>query len=404
MIKKCLLYIVIIPLLCFPTLVFASNFNITGKNVVLYNLNDDTILYEQNSEEKTNIASLTKIMTALIAIENIDNYNDHVTITANDFIGTNGYSKAGFEIGNQVTYLDLLYGILLPSGAEAVNAIVNNTLGDEEFILAMNAKAESIGLKNTSFSNPIGKDEENNYSTAKDVAILLKYALKNELFKEIFTTKEYITTNGIKLESTLYPYQDFLDINKIAGSKSGFTKGAGRCLASITTLNGVEYLLVVINSTTDENYSAVLDTLTIYDYYNTNYSYQSVLTTNDVIKTLPVKGAKEKEYQITGPENITLFLENGSSDDLEIKYSGVEEIKKGTEKGTKLGTLTISQDDNILYESTVFLNSDINYYHPVLWGGIILFGVLLIILLKNKIKRKHRRRKYGKNKSFRYNS
>ena len=173
-------------------------------------------------------------MTSIVAIEKIDDLNEYITITSKDFEGTNGYSKAGFKINDKVTYLDLLYGIILPSGADAVNAVVNNTYGYDEFINKMNELAKKLNLTNTSFSNPIGKDSPTNYSTAKDLSILLKYALKNETFKTIFTTKRYTTTNNIELKSTILRYaNNEIDVNKIAGAKSGFTKDAGRCLASL---------------------------------------------------------------------------------------------------------------------------------------------------------------------------
>lgn len=376
-----------------PTIVFAASFDITGKNVILYNLNDDTVLYEQNSNEKTSIASLTKIMTTLVALENISDLDETVVITAEDFSGTEGYSKAGFNIGDEVTYLDLLYGIILPSGAEAVNAVVNNTLGYDDFVTEMNNLAQEIGLKNTSFSNPIGKDNVNNYSTASDIATILKFALNNETFKKIFTTKEYTTSNGIDLECTLYPYKDILEIDKITGSKSGFTKEAGRCLASITTLNGVDYLLVVINSTTAQNYSAVLDTITIYDYYSDNYSYQTVLTPKDVLATVPVKWSNQKTYNITIDDTVKLYLENDAIDNLEIDYDGVNEIAEFTKKGTKLGTVTISDGNEILYTADITLDADISYYNPIIFAvGILLVLLIIIIFLKRK-KRKRRRKR-----------
>ena len=376
-----------------PTIVFAASFDITGKNVILYNLNDDTVLYEQNSNEKTSIASLTKIMTTLVALENISDLDETVVITAEDFSGTEGYSKAGFNIGDEVTYLDLLYGIILPSGAEAVNAVVNNTLGYDDFVTEMNNLAQEIGLKNTSFSNPIGKDNVNNYSTASDIATILKFALNNETFKKIFTTKEYTTSNGIDLECTLYPYKDILEIDKITGSKSGFTKDAGRCLASITTLNGVDYLLVVINSTTAQNYSAVLDTITIYDYYSDNYSYQTVLTPKDVLATIPVKWSKQKTYNITTDDTVKLYLENDAIDNLEIDYDGVNEIAEFTKKGTKLGTVTISDGNEILYTADITLDADISYYNPIIFAvGILLVLLIIIVFLKRK-KRKRRRKR-----------
>lgn len=390
--KKLFTFIILV-LTLVPSIVFASSFDITSKYVILYNLNDDEVLFEQDSNKETSIASLTKMMTALVAIENISNLDEEVTITANDFSGTSGYSKAGFSVGDTVTYEDLLYGILLPSGADAVNAIVNNTLGYDSFVTEMNNLAVKIGLSNTSFSNPIGKDDEDNYSTASDIATLLKYALKNETFKKIFTTKEYTTINGITLESTLYPYKDILEVDKIEGSKSGFTKDAGRCLASIATLNGVNYLLVVINASTDQNYSAVLDSLTIYDYYNENYSYQQVLSTNDVIKTIPVKWSKDKTYNIAGSENVELYLENNTAEDLKVTYDGVEQIDAFTKSGTKLGTITISDGNEVLYSTDVILDTDITYYNPIIITVGIIVLLFIILWIIKKLRKKRRRRK-----------
>ncbi len=374
--------------------VSAEEFSITAENVILYNLNDDSIIYEKNSEEKVSIASITKIMTALVAINNIADLSDTVVITEDDFAYTSGYSKAGFGVGDTVTYEDLLYGILLPSGADAVNAVVNNTLGFTDFVEEMNALAQSIGMANTSFSNPVGRDSDTNYSTAKDVAKMLEYALNNPEFKKIFTTKEYTTTSGLTLQSTLMPYKDILDINLIAGSKSGFTKSAGRCLASITTLNDVPYLLVVLDSSLDNNYSAVLDSITIYDYYSNNYSYQTILNDALVIDSIPINSSKTKEYEIKANEDISMYLQNDTIDDLTYEYAGVEEIKYNTKKGSKLGTIKVYDDETLLYESDVYLDSDIEYYNFYLMGIIaVIFLFIVVIIWKTKRRKRHRRRK-----------
>ena len=377
--------------------VCAQDFEISAENVILYNLNDNTILYEKNSDEKVSIASITKIMTSIVALENIDDLNDYVTITLKDFNGTVGYSKAGFNVGDKVTYEDLLYGILLPSGAEAVNAIVNNTLGYDEFIKAMNDTAKKIGLENTSFENPIGKDNVNNYSTVKDVAKMLEYALKNSNFKKIFTTKEYVTTNGINLNSTLMPYKNILNISIIDGSKSGFTSNAGRCLASISTIDDVSYLLVVLNSSLSNAYNAVKDSITIYDYYSNNYSYQLVLESDKVITSLPIKYSKEKEYDITSNDDIKLYLKNDTVDNLTYEFDGVSEIKYNTKKDTYLGTIKIYNEQELLYESEVFLNKDITYYNFYLIGLIVFIVIVILLKLSSKKRKKRKKRKkvYG---------
>lgn len=387
--KKAVFFLFSLFFFCYS--VYAVDFDITGEYVTLYNMNEDTLLYSKNDTKKTSIASLTKMMTTLVAIEEIDNLDKIVTIKERDFEGTVGYSKAGFKVGDKVTYRDLLYGIILPSGADAVNAVVNNTLGYDKFIKKMNEIAKKIGMNDTSYANPVGKDDENNYSTSNDLAKLLKYALKNETFKTIFTTKNYKTSNGINLESTVNRYENILNTNEIKGAKSGFTKDAGRCLASITTLNNVDYLLVVINSSTISPYNAVKDTITIYDYYNNNYGYKNIINDDTFIKEIPVDFSKEKTYKITGSEDIEKYLKNNT--EVTYKYVGSDKVTFNTKKGSKLGVVKIYDGDVLLATSNVYLENNIEYY-PIITYIMIGIAVIFVLLIIKKIKKKkHRRRR-----------
>lgn len=387
--KKAVFFLFSLFFFCYS--VYADDFDITGEYVTLYNMNEDTLLYSKNDTKKTSIASLTKMMTTLVAIEEIDNLDKIVTIKERDFEGTVGYSKAGFKVGDKVTYRDLLYGIILPSGADAVNAVVNNTLGYDKFIKKMNETAKKIGMNDTSYANPVGKDDENNYSTSNDLAKLLKYALKNETFKTIFTTKNYKTSNGINLESTVNRYENILNTNEIKGAKSGFTKDAGRCLASITTLNNVDYLLVVINSSTTSPYNAVKDTITIYDYYNNNYGYKNIINDDTFIKEIPVDFSKEKTYKITGSEDIEKYLKNNT--EVTYKYVGSDKVTFNTKKGSKLGVVKIYDGDVLLATSNVYLENNIEYY-PIITYIMIGIAVIFVLLIVKKInKKKHRRRR-----------
>ena len=371
--------------------VYADDFDITGEYVTLYNMNEDTLLYSKNDTKKTSIASLTKMMTTLVAIEEIDDLDKIVTIKERDFEGTVGYSKAGFKVGDKVTYRDLLYGIILPSGADAVNAVVNNTLGYDKFIKKMNETAKKIGMNDTSYANPVGKDDENNYSTSNDLAKLLKYALKNETFKTVFTTKNYKTSNGLNLESTVNRYENILNTNEIKGAKSGFTKDAGRCLASITTLNNVDYLLVVINSSTTSPYNAVKDTITIYDYYNNNYGYKNIINDDTFIKEIPIDFSKEKTYKITGSEDIEKYLKNNT--EVTYKYVGSDKVTFNTKKGSKLGVVKIYDGDVLLATSNVYLENNIEYYPIITYIMIGIAVVFILLIVKKKKKKKHRRRR-----------
>ena len=382
--KKVVFFLFSLFFFCYS--VYAENFDITGEYVSLYNMNEDILLYSKNDTKKTSIASLTKMMTTLVAIEEID-----VTIKERDFEGTVGYSKAGFKVGDKVTYRDLLYGIILPSGADAVNAVVNNTLGYDKFIKKMNETAKRLGMNDTSYANPVGKDDENNYSTSSDLAKLLKYALKNETFKTIFTTKSYKTSNGINLESTVNSYKNILNTDEIKGAKSGFTKDAGRCLASITTLNNVDYLLVVINSSTTNPYNAVKDTITIYDYYNNNYGYKNIINDDTFIKEIPIDLSKEKTYKITGSEEIEKYLKNDT--EVTYEYVGSDKITFNTKKGSKLGVVNIYDGDVLLATSNVYLENNIEYY-PIITYVLIGIAVIFVLLIIRKLsKKKHRRRR-----------
>lgn len=386
--KKVIFFLFSLFFFCYS--VYADDFDITGEYVTLYNMNEDTLLYSKNDTKKTSIASLTKMMTTLVAIEEIDNLDKIVTIKEKDFEGIVGYSKAGFKVGDKVTYRDLLYGIILPSGADAVNAVVNNTLGYDKFIKKMNETAKKIGMNDTSYANPIGKDDENNYSTSNDLAKLLKYALKNKTFKTIFTTKNYKTSNGLNLESTVNRYENILNTNEIKGAKSGFTKDAGRCLASITTLNNVDYLLVVINSSTTSPYNAIKDTITIYDYYNNNYGYKNIINDDIFIKEIPVDFSKEKTYKITGSEDIEKYLKNNT--EVTYKYVGSDKVTFNTKKGSKLGVVKIYDGDVLLATSNVYLENNIEYYPIITYimiGIAVIFVLLIIKIIKKK---KHHRR------------
>ena len=375
---------------------------IGSSDVILYNLNDDNILYEENSNRKVQVASLTKIMTAIVTIENNKDLSQKVEITSEVFKGIEEYSKAGFKLNDKPTYEELLYGVLLSSGADAVNAIVVNMGGNEKFVSLMNEKAKELNLTNTKFDNAIGMDSENNYSTAKDLAELLKYSLQNEEFKKIFTTRTYnIDRLNLKLSSTLIKYASSgIDISYIKGAKSGFTDGAGYCLASIAEIDDVEYLLVTLGANPKGSKSqAVKDATTIYDYFSENYDYQKVISKGETLKTIKNKFGKEKEYSIYLNEDKELYLKNTVKlDDITYRYNGLEEISSKNKKGDKLGTISLIYKNEVINSYDIYLNDNLEYYHPYLYLTIIVTVVIFVLLLfklkkKNKKKRRHKKRR-----------
>ena len=364
--------------------------DVQAKNVLLYNKNDEKIVYEKNSTEQISIASLTKIMTAVVALEKINDLNLVVQVPEKSFEQLDGYTKAGLKAGDFVTYKDLLYATLLPSGADAAQALAILTYNDiETFVSIMNEKAKSLDMLNTHFSNPVGRDSENNYSTLEDMLKLLLYALENEEFYKAYTTRNYVTLNNIELESTLVaPAKiNHLNIDIIKGSKSGFTSQAGLCLTSLAINNGITYLLLTANSSYQNNYpNHILDSLTIYNYVFTHFSYVDILKNGQTLKKIPVEDAFIKEYEIKSKVDVPFYLEKNFVDNLSYEYQGIEKLNSKIKQNTKLGVIKIKYQDQELYSYDVYLQEKIKYKYtkPILFSSLLVLIVFVLIFLKKK--------------------
>lgn len=231
--------------------------------MILVDLESGEVLLERNARDRIYPASLTKIMTAILAIENTENMDEVITLSSDIFqnLYEENASVAGFEPDETVRLQDLLYGILLPSGAECCLAFADKVAGSEDaFVELMNRKAESLGMENTHFCNVTGLQNPDHYSTAKDISILLQYALKNGSFKEAFSCRSYTTTTskqhpeGITFYSTMFEKLGDAEVTggEILGGKTGYTTQAGLCLASLARLGGKEYILVTAKAEGDQ--------------------------------------------------------------------------------------------------------------------------------------------------------
>lgn len=364
---------------------------IDSKNAILYNMNDKEVIYEKNSEDVVQIASLTKIVTAITVIENTDNLDKEVIITKDMLKGLDGYAKAGFKVGDKLTYMELLYALMLPSAADAAQALAIDVSGSiEEFSNLMNQKIEEIGVTNSKFDNPIGMDSENNYSTASDLAQILIYSLENDTFKTLFNTN-YYTINSInkKIEKTMIATSSLynLDTSIIKGAKTGFTYDAGMCLASTTSVDGVDYLLITLGAEARTT-NNIKDTIKIYEYYSTNYGYINILSKDQLLKTIEVKNSKTKTYDIKSNEDIELYLEKTiTKDNLIYKYEGIEVLTKDIKLGDKLGTVTILNNEDALYTFDVYLDTEIKYYNYPLYIAIAFISLAIIFIIFKKLKK-----------------
>lgn len=268
---------------------------ITASSAIVMDLNSNRVFFEQNIHEQRLIASITKIMTAIVAIEygNLDDTYE-VSEEVLDAYGSAIY----IEMGEKLTLKDLLYGLMLRSGNDAAVVIAKNIAGSmEAFAMLMNETASKIGMTNSYFYNAHGLEESDgtaNLSTAYDMALLTKYAMENETFREIFATKNYSVKTNKKSYSWTNKNRILHEYDFITGGKTGFTKKARRTLVTTASSNNVDLVVVTLNDPNDFE-----DHLTLYTEIFKKY---------EAIKVLDKKNFKIKED--TEYKNDTLYIKD----------------------------------------------------------------------------------------------
>ena len=368
--------------------------DIQSKYAILYNLDENKVLFSKNASEETAIASMTKVMTALVAIQNIDSLDEVVLLVPDDFKGLveANASVANFYVGEELTYLDLLYGLLLPSGADCAQALTRLVAGNSKnFVDMMNAKALEMGLEHTHFVNETGLDADGHYSSMEDVAKIFMEALKNPTLKEIMSSKTYTTSDNMHtLHSTISSYQNRynLDMDYLIGGKTGDTDNAGLCLGSFAFANGVNYLLITAGAS-EEGAHHLEDAKKIYEYYINNYQNRVIVSKNDVLYSLKTLDAKEKEINVYASEDIMKYLPNDyNKEDIKIVYQGESLVKYNTLVGTKLGVISIFYQDELVSTVDVVLEEKLSldilsllsrYKYLIIISFIILFVLFKVV-------------------------
>ena len=256
--------------------------NIRSEYAILIDVKNNTVVAHKNGDEKMYPASMTKVMTLIVAYENIEDMNELFTFdyTITDPAYQAGASVAGFLSSESVPLIDIMYGIALPSGADATTAVAVKVAGSEEaFAELMNEKVETLGLENTHFVNASGLHDPDHYSTAHDIAKIFEYAMNIPLLNEILSTYQYTTTateqhpEGLLLTSTMFSrmYGDEPEVAEVMAGKTGYTNEASNCLVSCAeTPDGRRYILATGKAAAiagERNYGAVYDAIDIYKNY-----------------------------------------------------------------------------------------------------------------------------------------
>ena len=394
--KKILLLII---LLLFPIYTNALTYpNLHYKSALIYDMTDNKLLYELNTKEQRSIASLTKIVTTITALESIDDLTDEVTIT-NSMLSKVRWdaSIAGLKAGETYTYEDLLYASILPSGADATISLAISTSGSiDNFVKKMNELTDRIGMTNSNFVNVHGLDEKGHYSTAEDIHKLLMYCLKNPKFKEIYTTKEYQLSTGKIVKSTVKTTGNRIgkDTSRILGSKTGFTLGAGLCMSAIINSDNHEILIITLGATPNTgNTYHVLDTLELINFIDDSYNIETISKKDTKLISIPVSLSKQESYDIKTTKDITKFLEKDYDKSLiKVEYKGKEKLSYKDKLNTKIGTITYTYNQEIISTEEVILNIEIkpDYIKILLKYKYYILGFILIIIILIPKKKKRR--------------
>lgn len=407
-----------------PSYADSSSLKTYCPSCILIEANTGKILYEKNSDKISFPASTTKIMTAILTVENC-RLDEIATVSHNAVYSIPyDYTHASLKEGEELTVEQLLYALMLPSANDAAIVLAEHISGSvEEFSNLMNKRAEELGCKNTHFVNPNGIHNKNHTSTAYDLALMGKFAMQNSTIRKIVSTKQFSlpatnkysktdrifnNTNDLLLSSSKYYYEG------TTGVKTGYTGEAGNCIVASAKKNGFEVILVVLggNSTSNGQSERYLDCKTLFDYAFENYSLTTINEKNSVLKQISVAGATKEtqNLNVLVKDKIEVFAnKNIDLSTLEPEITFNDNLRAPISANSTIGKITYTYDDYI-YTSDLIAETQViaSGFLPVLFRILLIFVVLYLLFLllktpqnkKNKSKKTYKKRSKGGNYKF----
>ena len=387
----------------------ANDFSVNAKASIIVEENSEKIVYEDNSNIQNYPASVTKILTAILTLENCQ-LTDTVTVSKTAISNIpSGYVIAPLFVGEQMTVEDLLYALMLKSANDAAYVLAEHVGGSVEgFSDMMNKKAEELGCKNSHFVNPNGIHNSNHYTTAYDMYLIAKYAMKNEKFVKIVSTYQHTlsaTNKYSKNDRIMKNTNNFVNPNSryydenVKGIKTGTTLQAGNCLITNTSKNGFDVFTVVLGAKTSE--SKFSETKNMINYFFNNYEYTQIHKKGDVIKSIEVEKATKETKNL----NLVISDDIKAMNNIAIKAEEIEpEINLNENivapilKGQELGNIKYTVD-GLEYNAKLLAENEVikkTYYVEILIGAGVLAVIVCII---NVIKKKSKKVVYEENKS-----
>lgn len=370
-----------------------DNIDINASAALLIDNRTNKILYSKNENEKLFPASTTKIITAILVIENYS-LDEKVTASYDAIMNIpQGYATANIQVGEELTIKQLLDMLLVHSANDAANVLAEYAGGSiSSFVAMMNTKINELGLTSTHFTNPYGLQDDNHFSTAHDLAVIMQYCLKNNTFKQLSgqascaipatnksAPRKYASTNELLIAGNINysPY--------VISGKTGFTSKAGGCLVSMAYHNDLELISVILNS--NDRFG---DTRKLYNYGYDNYSLKNIVNANDVITSIEIKNASKtpSKLDVLVSETVPVLAKN--SDDLknitpEIALN--KNISAPITEGQTLGKVSytvygVTYTTDLIAESNIEANNISKYIFYIV-------GFLILILLTYRIFRKN---------------
>lgn len=400
--------------------------NIAAESAILIDADTKTVLYEKNGYDKHYPASITKLMTALLAIENLSP-NDTITFSQEAIFGIEpGSSHIGINVGEQLTVDQALHGLLLMSANEVANGLAEAVSGSiEAFGERMTDRAKALGALNTNFVNPHGLHNPDHYTTAYDMALIGSYLAENDYFLQIMKDYNYQIPPTNLTNEIRYLYQQHKMLNPlrdatvyredVIGGKTGYTDQARHTLVTMAKQGDTTLVAVILQS---EN-TLYTDTAKLLDYGFESYHSLTLYSTNDILKTLPIYSVKSGQtYQSANcgvglSEDVSIVVpQTVTKEDITLSFDLPEWLSGTTQIGDVVGEVSFISNAKLIKKCPLVVKQlnalptpDLNFTstspfsHLISWMKILIpiFIVIMILLL---IKRRHRRKKYYKINKF----
>lgn len=348
--KKVICFFICVCFMMHSVVVFAesnTDLGLNAKSAILMEESTGNILYESNPDERLPIASVTKVMTMLLIMEAVDSgkisLDDMVTVSENAM--SYGGSTMFLETGEQLTVNDMLKGIAVASANDGCVAMAEHLAGSESaFVDMMNEKAKKLGMENTHFMNTNGLDEDDHYSSARDVAIMSRELMKHEtIFNYTSIWMDTLRGGKFQLANTNKLIRFYDGAN---GLKTGSTSKALCCLSAAAKRNDMQLIAVVLGAPTSAERFASAKSLL--DYGFANYAVNTQITAGDEVQKTAVEKGVDKEVDVVAGDSCSTLVKKGQEDNITKEIKIDETITAPIEAGQKIGTMTISRDGEVI--------------------------------------------------------